>query len=65
MERSAEAAAGPYMVMVIPLLVESGSRGRLDRILVVDVDEAAQLRRVQARDGGSFDQARAILACPR
>ncbi len=62
MERSAEAAAGPYMVMVIPLLVESGSRGRLDRILVVDVDEAAQLRRVQARDGGSFDQARAILA---
>jgi dephospho-CoA kinase len=62
MERSAEAAAGPYLVMVIPLLVESGSRGRVDRILVVDVDEAAQLRRVQARDGGSLDQAHAILA---
>jgi dephospho-CoA kinase len=62
MERSAEAAAGPYMVMVIPLLVESGSRGRVDRVLVVDVDEAAQLRRVQARDGGSLDQASAILA---
>jgi dephospho-CoA kinase len=62
MERSAEAAAGPYVVMVIPLLVESGSRGRTGRILVVDVDEAVQLRRVQARDGGSLDQAHAILA---
>jgi dephospho-CoA kinase len=62
MERSAEAAAGPYVVMVIPLLVESGSRGRVDRILVVDVDEAVQLGRVQARDGGSLDLARAILA---
>jgi dephospho-CoA kinase len=62
MERSAEAAAGPYVVMVIPLLVESGSRGRVDRILVVDVHEAAQLRRVQTRDGGSLDQASAILA---
>jgi dephospho-CoA kinase len=62
MERSAKVAAGPYLVMVIPLLVESGSRGRVDRILVVDVDEPAQLRRVQTRDGGSLDQARAILA---
>jgi dephospho-CoA kinase len=62
MERSAEAAVGPYVVMVIPLLVEGGSRGRVDRILVVDVDEPAQLRRVQTRDGGSLDQARAILA---
>jgi dephospho-CoA kinase len=62
MERSAEAAVGPYFVMAIPLLVESASRDRVDRILVVDVDEALQLQRVQARDGGSLDQARAILA---
>jgi dephospho-CoA kinase len=62
MERSAEAAAGPYVVMVIPLLIESGSRGRVDRILVVDADEVVQLQRVQTRDGGSLDQARAILA---
>jgi dephospho-CoA kinase len=62
MERSVDAAAGPYVVMAIPLLVESGSRGRVDRILVVDADEAVQLQRVQARDGGSLDQARAILA---
>jgi dephospho-CoA kinase len=61
MNRSAEAAAGPYVVMAIPLLIEGGSRGRVDRILVVDTDEAVQLQRVQARDGGSLDQARAIL----
>lgn len=62
MEHSAEAAVGPYVLMVIPLLVESGARGRVDRILVVDVDEAVQLRRVQARDGASLDQGRAMLA---
>jgi dephospho-CoA kinase len=62
MEHSAETAVGPYLVMVIPLLIEGGSRGRVDRILVVDVDEAVQLQRVQTRDGGSLNQARAILA---
>jgi dephospho-CoA kinase len=62
MEQSAETAVGPYIVMAIPLLVESGTRGRVDRILVVDVAEAVQLQRVQARDGSSLDQARAILA---
>src|ERR1700734_3942106 len=61
MENRTETAAGPYVVMAIPLLVEGGARGRADRILVVDVDEAVQLQRVQARDGGSLDQARAIL----
>jgi dephospho-CoA kinase len=63
MEQQAAAAAGPYLIMAIPLLVEGGSsRERLDRILVVDVDEAVQLQRVQARDGISIPQARAILA---
>jgi dephospho-CoA kinase len=63
MERSAAAAQGPYLVMSIPLLVESGRvRDRVDRVLVVDVDEAVQLERVQARDGCGEEQARAILA---
>jgi dephospho-CoA kinase len=61
MEQSAERAAGPYVVMAIPLLVEGGSPGRVDRILVVDVEESIQLQRVMARDGSSLDQARAIL----
>jgi dephospho-CoA kinase len=61
MEQSAESAVGPYLVMAIPLLVEGGSRDRVDRILVVDVDEAIQLQRVMARDGCSLDEARTIL----
>jgi dephospho-CoA kinase len=62
MEQSAAAAQGPYVVMAIPLLVEGGSRDRVDRVLVVDVDEAVQLERVMTRDGGSLEQARAILS---
>jgi dephospho-CoA kinase len=63
MEERAAKAKGPYLVMAIPLLVETGGpRERVDRVLVVDVDEAAQLERVQARDNTSLEQARAILA---
>ena len=62
MEQHAKTAAGAYVVMAIPLLIEGGARDRVDRILVVDVDEAAQLQRVMTRDGGSLEQARAILA---
>jgi dephospho-CoA kinase len=61
MDREAQAAVGPYVVMAIPLLVESGLRDRVDRILVVDADEAVQLQRLQARDGSTAEQARAIL----
>ena len=63
MERLAGGASGPYLVLAVPLLIESGAaRERVDRILVVDVDEAIQLERVLARDGSSPEQARAILA---
>ncbi|MDB6086775.1 MAG: dephospho-CoA kinase [Gammaproteobacteria bacterium] len=63
MERRAAAAGGDsYVVMAIPLLVESGRRDRIDRILVVDVDESVQLQRLMTRDSSSLDQARAILA---
>jgi dephospho-CoA kinase len=62
MERRADESAGSYIVLAIPLLVEGGSRNHLDRILVVDVDEAIQLERLVARDFISLDQARAILA---
>jgi dephospho-CoA kinase len=63
MERLALQAPGPYLVMAIPLLVEAGNaRARVDRILVVDTDEALQLTRVRARDGCSESDARAIIA---
>jgi dephospho-CoA kinase len=63
MESQAATAQGPYLVMAIPLLIEGGQpRERVDRVLVVDADEATQVQRVQARDGCSADQARAILS---
>ena len=66
MERRAAQAAGPYLVLSIPLLIEGKSRdrgaARVDRILVVDVDETAQLQRLMSRDSISLDEARAIVA---
>jgi dephospho-CoA kinase len=66
MEQRAADAAGPYLVLVVPLLIENFGRGAapyaVDRILVVDVDEAVQLGRLVARDGSSEVQARAIRA---
>ena len=63
MEERANRVVFPYLIMAIPLLIESGTpRQRLDRILVVDTDESSQLRRLQDRDGGSLGQASAILA---
>jgi len=62
MEQSAEAAVGAYIVLAIPLLVEGRSQARVDRILVVDVDEAVQLQRLMTRDRCSLQQAKAIVA---
>jgi dephospho-CoA kinase len=63
MEQRATEVVSPYLIMAIPLLIEGGSpRKRVDRILVVDVDAATQIRRLLARDGSSTEQARAILA---
>jgi dephospho-CoA kinase len=60
--RHAEAAGGPYQVIVAPLLVEFGLAGWVDRVLVVDCPAEAQLARLLARDGGDEALARAILA---
>jgi dephospho-CoA kinase len=63
MQQEIAAAVGPYVVLAIPLLVEGGAqRDRVDRVLVVDVDEAVQIARLTARDGSTPEQARAILA---
>src|SRR5215472_3702810 len=56
------AAGGPYQILVIPLLVEKNLGSQLDRVLVVDCSEELQIRRLQARDGSTLEQARAILS---
>jgi dephospho-CoA kinase len=63
MEREAAEVQAPYVIMAIPLLVEGRSSAkRVDRVLVVDADETLQMQRLQARDGSSLEQARAILS---
>lgn len=51
-----------YCLVVIPLLVESGMSDVVDRVLVVDCEEAQQVARVSARDNCSADEVRAIIA---
>lgn len=61
--RRIEAARGPYVVHVIPLLVESRyDRANLDRVLVVDAPEEVQIERVGRRSGLAEAEVRAILA---
>ena len=50
-----------WCILVIPLLVETDLFPWIDRILVVDVEEAVQIERVMARDSINKEQALAIL----
>ncbi len=59
--RPASSAGGPYQVLVVPLLLESGFDRHVDRILVVDCPEDLQRERLLARDGA--DPARRSSAC--
>jgi dephospho-CoA kinase len=52
----------PYVVHVVPLLIESPDyRQRVQRVLVVDCPESLQVERVRARSGLSADQVAAII----
>ncbi len=60
--RCRSATGAPYVLLVVPLLVESGDyRDRIDRILVVDCEEAVQISRVMARSSLSAGEVSAIM----
>ena len=62
-QRRIAAATSPYVVHVVPLLVESpGYRERVQRVLVVDCPEELQIERVRARSGLAADDVRRIIA---
>lgn len=62
-DRRCAEAQSPYVVLAVPLLIESGSyRGRVHRICVVDCPEALQVERVVRRSGLDPDEVRAIMA---
>jgi dephospho-CoA kinase len=53
----------PYQILVVPLLFEArGYRDLIDRSLVIDCDEALQIRRAMARSQLSEAEVRAIMA---
>jgi dephospho-CoA kinase len=62
-DKETNKAHGEYLVFVVPLLVESGRwRGRVDRICVVDCDEATQIARVRSRSGLDESMIRRIMS---
>jgi dephospho-CoA kinase len=61
LEQRSAAAEGAYQILVLPLLVEKHHEWLVDHVLVVDCEEALQIRRLQARDGSTLEEAAAIL----
>ncbi|CAG4921774.1 dephospho-CoA kinase [Paraburkholderia gardini] len=62
-ERERSEARGPYVMVVVPLLVESGSwKTRVDRVLVVDCTVETQIERVMRRNAFTREQVLAIVA---
>ncbi|MDB5800811.1 MAG: dephospho-CoA kinase [Rhodocyclales bacterium] len=58
-----QAATGPYVVLVVPLLIESGHWiERCDRVIVIDAPDEVRLARVMARSNLSEPEVRAIMA---
>ncbi|MDN3520721.1 dephospho-CoA kinase [Halomonas ramblicola] len=57
-----QAGGAPYVLLVSPLLFESGQSAMVDRCLVIDVPETLQIERTAARDDVDAAQARAIVA---
>lgn len=60
--RQARAATSPYVVLVVPLLLESGMDALVDRILVVDLPQDEQLHRLRRRDAVDQPMAEAMIA---
>lgn len=57
-----QAAQSPYVILAVPLLLESGTyRERCDRIAVVDCPERLQIERVMKRNSLSEEEVRRIM----
>ncbi|RLR17568.1 dephospho-CoA kinase [Sodalis-like symbiont of Bactericera trigonica] len=61
-EQQLRSARSPYVLWVVPLLIENDLQQRANRVLVVDVDRELQIARTISRDGVSREQVENILA---
>ena len=62
MEAQLEDLDDDYAVLTIPLLLETGQADMVDRILVVDASESAQVERARKRDGVGEPEVRRIIS---
>lgn len=62
MKRQLDDLEGPYAIVVVPLLIETGGRDIVDRVLVVDSPEELQIERTLRRDGATREGVEKILA---
>lgn len=61
MQAFASASDAPYVLFVIPLLVETGQAGKMDRVIVVEAPRALRSARATARDGSRPETIAAII----
>lgn len=61
-QRQIAGSMSPYVLWVVPLLVENQLQHKADRILVIDVSPETQLQRTMLRDNVSREHAEQILA---
>ncbi|MEH5010462.1 dephospho-CoA kinase [Phytobacter diazotrophicus] len=61
-QRQIAGATSPYVLWVVPLLVENHLQNKADRVLVIDVSPETQILRTMQRDGVSRENAEHILA---
>jgi dephospho-CoA kinase len=57
-----DAQAGPYCVLDVSILIESGMDALVDRVLVIDAPEDVQVDRLRERDRLQVELARQMLA---
>lgn len=61
-QRQFDQATSPYLLWVVPLLVENALYKKANRVLVVDVTPETQLRRTMQRDDVTREHVEQILA---
>jgi dephospho-CoA kinase len=61
-ESQVRSVSGPYCIIVIPLLVETGYSNLVDRILVIDCPPQTQIERASLRDRADRGQIEKIVS---
>lgn len=61
MKRQVDASTSPYVIVVIPLLLETEPNPLINRILVIDAPETAQIKRTQTRDNATEEEIKTII----